>query len=403
MSWLNKLSIAGIWNSGTPAPIDETNRLPVSVDYSAASIGNSTLTPLGAGATFTGTAEINGYPSVLVSCFTDQDGTMSLQFSNDGGVNWDSQLPKNLTAGLNEFHISSKGYRHFRIVITNTSASAQTVLRLSVSYGSFSLKVTSLNGVVRDDDDAIVVRSIEHEEMVVENKYQGRFIINKQGLNPDIDIASVPEDIWAAGGVYTGFPTGSPETLTVLSTSANDTGAGTGARTFQISGLDTNYNLQNETVTLNGLGGVNTVNKFRRVYSARVLTAGTAETNIGDITIRHTTTVANVFALVLAGRGQTNLSNYTIPAGYKGYIKRIGAQLLDNNTNRLEMCIWRRPFGGAVRLVNPFSVTESAQYERNVYGGIVFTEKEDFVIRCISALGNDARLTVNYDLLVVKD
>lgn len=57
-------------------------------------------------------------------------------------------------------------------------------------------------------------------------KLQGDFeaieIEVKFGYNDDI---TAGEDIWSAGGAYTGFPTGSAETLTLASTSTEDQGA----------------------------------------------------------------------------------------------------------------------------------------------------------------------------------
>lgn len=53
--------------------------------------------------------------------------------------------------------------------------------------------------------------------------------ITALGNNPDVDSAAVPEDIWSGGGAYP-WMTGATS-LEIVSSSANDTAAGTGART----------------------------------------------------------------------------------------------------------------------------------------------------------------------------
>ena len=60
------------------------------------------------------------------------------------------------------------------------------------------------------------------------------------GLNNDVDIASVPQDIIAQGGTYV-FPT-SAIPMEVVSSSTSDTSAGIGVRTVRIFGLDISYN-----------------------------------------------------------------------------------------------------------------------------------------------------------------
>jgi len=141
----------------------------------------------------------------------------------------------------------------------------------------------------------------------------------KIGRNIDIDTASVPEDIWGGGGLYTGFPTsGSAETVDVFSSSANDTSAGTGARTIRMFGLDADYNEQFEDITLNGTTAVTSTKTWWRLNHASVTSVGSGATNAGEITIRHTTTTANVFAVMPAQKGQTSILAYTIPNGKQG-------------------------------------------------------------------------------------
>ena len=80
--------------------------------------------------------------------------------------------------------------------------------------------------------------------------------------------------------------------LDVTSSSANDDGspAGTGAQIIRILGLDADYNRIYEDVVLNGTTIVITANKFLRVFSAFVKTAGTGLVNAGDIYIIKTGT-----------------------------------------------------------------------------------------------------------------
>ena len=77
---------------------------------------NTTTTPLGAGATFTGTAEQNNSPNVGVSCFSDTDGTLYFDFSVDG-TNWRTFPPTGFAviANIHEFHTAVKLGRYFRI------------------------------------------------------------------------------------------------------------------------------------------------------------------------------------------------------------------------------------------------------------------------------------------------
>jgi hypothetical protein len=66
---------------------------------------NNSTTPLNAGATFTGTAELNSYSDVQVSCITDQNGTLYFDFSVDG-TNWNTFPTSGFTvaAGIHEIH-----------------------------------------------------------------------------------------------------------------------------------------------------------------------------------------------------------------------------------------------------------------------------------------------------------
>lgn len=107
------------------------------------------------------------------------------------------------------------------------------------------------------------------------------------------------------------FPT-SASSLAVSSTSTNDNSAGTGARQIAVNGLDENYAELTEVLTTDGTSTVMTTNDFLRVNTANVISSGTLNVNEGDIDIVHGT---DILARIVAEDGQTNQTNYTVPAG----------------------------------------------------------------------------------------
>jgi hypothetical protein len=73
---------------------------------------------------------------------------------------------------------------------------------------------------------------------------------------------------------------------------------------------------------MNGTATVTTTGSFLRIFRARVITAGTSETNAGDITITDQDT-STTRATISAGNGQTLMAVYTVPAGKTAYIVKI--------------------------------------------------------------------------------
>jgi len=368
----------------------------------AKSEANSSLTPLAGGATFTGVGELNHASDVLLSCKTDADGTLYAEFSVDGGSNYDTSIPYAVTASVGEFHIIIKGRRTFRVRYVNGSA-AQSYFRLHAEYDAFRQPNSGLSTPIQQDADAATVRSISDEIAIASGLFTGYSVVNKFGTNSDIDTASVPEDIWEGGGVYTGFPDSTLEAVEVVSDSANDASAGTGARTIRITGLDANYVAQSETITLNGVTPVDSIGTYRRVNTATIVTAGSGGVNAGVITIRHTTTTSNVFLAMVAGRNQTNSAGYTVPAGHTAHMRKIHGAIRGGTSATLDGNIWTRPFGGVFRSRRPFTIGVNSPLKDDIFGGLTFTEKSDIVLRITASSANNVAITGGYDLLLVKN
>ncbi len=131
------------------------------------------------------------------------------------------------------------------------------------------------------------------------------------GTNADVDIAA-SETVWPTGGTYV-FPT-AVVPVEVVSSSVNDTSAGTGARTVTITGLDGAGAFQTETVTLNGTTAVATTLSWLRINTAQVATVGSGLTNAGTISVRHITDTP-VYCTIAPGENASGMAVYSVPAG----------------------------------------------------------------------------------------
>ena len=140
------------------------------------------------------------------------------------------------------------------------------------------------------------------------------------GYNPDVDQTRVT--VWPYTGI---IPiTETPLQLKVSSSDANDTAAGTGARTVYVAGLDANHNEIEEIVTLNGQTAVLTTQSFLHINNAYVATAGSGLSAAGDIYFGDGVVTAGVpatvYDLIKFDYNQRITGSYTVPAGHTAYL-----------------------------------------------------------------------------------
>ena len=208
------------------------------------------------------------------------------------------------------------------------------------------------------------------------------------GHNPDIDIATQPEDVWEGGGLYPFLAAAA--TLAVNSSSAADTAAGTGARTVLVSGLNSSYNTVTETVTLNGTTPVNTVNQFLRVNLFTTTSSGSGTVNAGDITLR-VTGGGTIQGIIAAGYGFGRAAIYTVPAGFTLFITSAVFSVLQQGVDNLATFgIAQRSSTGNLRIPIEFQVSSNVPYYHRTDEGIVFPEKTDVMLRVTSTAQADS-------------
>ena len=129
--------------------------------------------------------------------------------------------------------------------------------------------------------------------------------IQKFGYNGSVGTSF--ETIWDGGGDYTFISSAGTATAT-----SSDTDDNTG--TVEIQGLDSNYDLATETITI---GGSASSTSFIRVFRAKMINANTGDANVGTITI---TVSSTTVAQIQPTYGQTLMSVYTVPRKYQAYL-----------------------------------------------------------------------------------
>lgn len=232
---------------------------------------------------------------------------------------------------------------------------------------------------------------------VVKGNVASHSFINKFGLNPDIDTGT--EDVWGTGGMF--VPPASAGTVAIVSTSINDTAAGTGAMTITVNGLNGSYVDTTETVTLNGTTPVNTVNSYFIIHRMIVATAGSGGTNVGTITTLSAGGGTPALASIQIGKGQTQFCIYQIPAGYTGYLYRYSGGITGGANLDLEL--FAKPFGGAFNLKGTLVLTSATQHgELEFKAPLKFTEKT--IIKMTgTASANNTICRANFDLILVQN
>ena len=163
----------------------------------------------------------------------------------------------------------------------------------------------------------------------------------KYGSNPAVKQAWA--EIWSPGGSAIINNTATIAELT--STTASDAGGESGARTVSIFGVDTDFVLQEETVTLTGTDAASTVGSYLYVTRLKVLTAGSALGNLGAISAA---VGGSTMGHIPSGSGQSVMLHKAIPAGAIGYLTGIGVAVTKGADVDIRICeydqvgqVWR--------------------------------------------------------------
>ncbi len=412
----------------------------VTVTPGHVSTDNSTSTPLGGGAVFTGTSEeVVNHGIIVVAIFSDvasaTDG-LQIEFSTDN-TNWDHLDNFTIPAGTGKTFSFQTVAQYFRIVYTNGVA-AQSVFRLQTVLKPAYVKPSShrIADSISSQDDAELVKSVLTAEdpngvfvniqatdsdnlrvtdaesglAIAKGDVAGTTFVHKFGNAPDIDTADLFVDIW--DGVDAALGTGKIANYTFSTTADIDSlssSDNTDTQDIEVQGLDTNFDLVTQTITLTGQTrkalDTSLIRVFRMINRGSTDFAGDVYCYVnGSITLGVPDTAADVRAVVNNGNNQTLMAIYTVPNGKTGYMRTFYSSMSKRQAATSVIHILARPDGEVFQLKHVTSIasTGTSHVQHFFEEPEVFAAKTDIIMRADTS-ANDTGVGAGFDIVLVDD
>ena len=194
--------------------------------------------------------------------------------------------------------------------------------------------------------------------------------IQKFGYNSSVGTSF--ETIWDGGGDYTFITSAGTATATSSNAGEDDNG------TVTIYGLDSNYDLAEETLTIGGSAGSTS---FIRVFRAIMKTANTGNANVGTITI---TVSSTTVAQIQPTYGQTLMAVYTVPRNHQAYLVQLDIGSSKDLENEIKFRI-KQIDNGNTWNTRSFVTTRGGFTEKNYHVPEIIVGKTDIEMRAKSS------------------
>jgi len=207
----------------------------------------------------------------------------------------------------------------------------------------------------------------------------------------------VEETVWDGSTLYPWATTWDLGAANVHLKSDDEDDAGI---TVFIQGLDADFNVQSETVTLDATDPTTTAVASQNTYSRLFRMYNTSsQQEVGDISAHYGTSSGIKIAQITSGEGQTLMGVYTVPAGHIGLLMHYEFAGSANSaiTSRLQM---REP-NGVFRTMHK-GATYGGQYEYIFGVPVTLAEKTDVDLRVTAGTGS-ALITGTFNLVLVKE
>lgn len=312
-------------------------------------------------------------------------GVVRKTISSTGDVN--SRLIAFGPAAFNGFNLKFN---------TASAVSLSNITIQQAAQTTATIQGTTPSGVVEEanvtEDGDLSISDNSSGLAIASGKVTGTGFIHKFGEAQDFDSGDGSVTIWdgANDGLFAGAPpmnisySSTDDIGTISSSSAADT------MDIEIQGLDINYELVTQTVTLTGqtdaILSTNLIRSFRMKNIGSVDVAGVLYLRVNGTgqTSGVPNAAADVRAIINNGNNQTLMAVYTIPAGKTGYMRDFYSDIVGaNKISNYKVRLFGRPFGEVFRVkhVKGLSETGTSSVQHKYEEPEIFEEKEDIELR----------------------
>jgi hypothetical protein len=172
-------------------------------------------------------------------------------------------------------------------------------------------------------------------------------------------------------------------------------------KTVLLEGLDSNYNLITETITLNGTNSTTAVATTLNFYRLVAATLTGNNTNglphDYNIEIHYATSSGTLVGQIQTPYGKTQSCTYTVPAGYEAFLLSVNGS--SGKTDEITSMVWQRLYNSTWHQVKTFKFI-SGSFDHNFRTPLRIPEKSDVEIRAY-ALVESSRIGTEFQLLVL--
>ena len=239
-------------------------------------------------------------------------------------------------------------------------------------------------------------KNFEHGMLVSQGVLDGQTYVHKFGATPQMSINNTGS-IWDINDtLYPWTALDTPAVVNVERNNASDNGL-----VVTVQGLDSNWNAQEEEITITGEDQVGT-KLFRRVNRA-FCTSATQTQNVGNIDIEAGAAGGTTVARIGANNAQTLMAVYTIPSGYTGYLYKSTTSIQSGGDATGFIFTRYNTVAKTFRVQHTFEVVGTGgKYEYEFSFPPALPEKTDIDLRA-TVRSNNARVTAAFDILLIEN
>ena len=230
-------------------------------------------------------------------------------------------------------------------------------------------------------------------------------VINKFGVNFDIDTGSTPETIWAHGGVFPFIDAGIA--MDLVSSQAADDISGTGAQKARI----TYYTSDNtEVIVDKDLAGVTPVqvdDDLKICTRIEIIQTGSGMTNAGEVNLVDRSTGLVVYQSVEVGEGQTLSAIQVCPKDKKGKVVQHSTTYAKTQApaGSADLRLQLRKANGSILTKHPTVISSVKQEDIVKYpnGSGIEIEAGDIIFwECTAVSAADTPIEARFDMELVN-